>query len=249
MAIPFSRRHPPIPGYEPQRQLGENGAIVYVAWSSCAGKQVALQVWDRSFSARRPDSTFVGLEHPNILCVLEVGEVDGYAYVAREYLEEAESLDVRLRRGPLAETEARSLAMIVAVVLLFVRAKGVAVAPVTPGDLLLGKTPKVVLRSPNALYARPHFIAPEELYGPQDDVTAAIDVYRVGALLYAMLSARPPVAWHLAQTGVPERLPLRQVNHAVSTKLEKVCMKCLEEAPIDRFSSLAELIGAIDDSK
>src|SRR5215831_13376449 len=115
-----SDRHPPIPGYEPIRVLGQNGAIVYVARSVRFDKPVALKVWsNRTLPATV--AAMVGLEHPNILGVLDAGEVDGHLYVALEYVEGVESLDARLRRGPLPEADARGLAIVIASVLQFLR--------------------------------------------------------------------------------------------------------------------------------
>lgn len=97
-----SERHPPISGYEAIRVLGQNGAIVYVARSARFDKPVALQVWsNRALPA--DVATMVGLEHPNILGVLDVGELAGHVYVAFEYLEGIETLAARLRPGPLSE--------------------------------------------------------------------------------------------------------------------------------------------------
>jgi hypothetical protein len=69
-----SERHPPIPGYELIRVLGQNDAIVYVARSARFDKPLALQVWsDRTLPVNV--AAMVGLEHPNILGILDVGEV------------------------------------------------------------------------------------------------------------------------------------------------------------------------------
>jgi eukaryotic-like serine/threonine-protein kinase len=111
MTMSFLPRHPPIPGYEPIRVLGQNGAIVYVARSVRLDKPVALQVWNRPIPGNA--AALVGLEHPNIVGVFDVGEVDGHSYFAFEYVE-AESLAQRLRKGPLTDVEARNIATAIA---------------------------------------------------------------------------------------------------------------------------------------
>jgi serine/threonine-protein kinase len=251
MKMSFSGRHPAIPGYEPIRVLGQNGAIIYVARSARFDKPVALQVWSNCTLPARA-AAVVGLEHPNILGVLDVGEVDGHVYVALEYLEGVESLGVRLRRGPIPETDARGLASVIASVLQFVRDQGVAVAALTPGDVLLSETPKLMLHARGGHYARPDFMAPEEHSLTPPAATAAIDVYRVGALLYAMLTGRSPVSLDSVRaTGwqsVPAPVPVRQINPAISKTLETICMKCLEEGPLDRYGSLRELTESVNRS-
>jgi eukaryotic-like serine/threonine-protein kinase len=245
-----SERHPPIPGYEPVRVLGQNGAIVYVARFARFDRPVALQVWsNRTVPANV--GAMVGLEHPNILGVLDVGEVAGHVYVALEYLEGVESLGVRLRRGPLPEGDARGLASVIVSVLQFLRERGVAVPTLTTGDVLLGETPKLMLHSTGGRYSRPDFMAPEELLHTQA-TAATLDVYRVGALLYAMLTSRSPVSLDSVRaTGwpsVPAPMPVRRINPAISKTLETVCMKCLAERPLDRYGSLEELIESVNGS-
>jgi len=245
-----SARHPPIPGYEPIRVLGQNGAIVYVARFARFNKPIALQVWsNRTLPA--DVAAMVGLEHPNILGVLDIGEVAGHVYVALEYLEGIESLGERLRRGPLPEADARGLASVMVSVLQFLRERRVTVGTPTPGDMLLGETPKLMLHSTGGYYGRPDFMAPEELSHTQA-TAAATGVYRVGALLYAMLTGRAPVLLDSVRaTGwqsVRAPVPVRQINPLISKTLEAVCMKCLAERPLDRYGSLEELIESMNRS-
>jgi len=240
--------HPPIPGYEPIQLLGQNGAIVYKARSDRFDKPVVLCVWT-GHALPASVNAVVGLEHPNILRVLDVGEVDGHAYCALEYLEGAESLGVRLRRGPVDELGARRLTAAIASVMQFVRERKIAVAPLTPGNVLLGETPKVRLCGLEGHDTHPDFMAPEELWKTPEPIAAALDVYRVGALMYAMLTGRSPrstnsepsTGWYLESPP----LAVRRINPAISKTLESICMKCVEENPRDRYQSLTELIDLV----
>lgn len=255
MTSSFSQRHPPIPGYEPVRVLGYNGAIVYVARSTRAGGLVVLQVWDRGLSAHRTSDTaaIVGLEHPNILRVFDAGEVEGHAYFAFEYLgESTEGLDQRLQKGPLIDSEARRLTMVIASALDFLREAGVVVRGLTPGNVLLTEPPKLFPDLAHHHTPDPRFVAPEEALRPHQAGTRATDVYRVGALLYAMLTSRPPLSVDLAsdrpRTLDPvQHLPASpcQINPSVARRLEAICMKCLEEVPTNRYASLRELGEAL----
>jgi len=257
----FSVHHPAIPGYELIRELaigcGGNGAIIYVARSVRLDKVVVLQVrFPPRISVQGGDvagparmASLLGLGHPNILGVLEVGEVDRHVYVALEYVEGVETLGDRLRRGPLPEAKARGLASVIASVLQFVRNRGVAVAILTPGDVLLSATPKLILHPMCEGYVGPDFMAPEEEFGAQQATGTGIDVYRVGALLYAMLTGQSPVSFdsarlHLRRSVLPP-VPVRQINPVISKTVEAICMKCLEDRP-DRYGTLEELIESID---
>jgi len=253
MTSSFSQRHPPIPGYEPVRVLGYNGAVVYVARSTQVGRLVVLQVWDRGFSAHT--AVLMGIEHPNILRVFEAGEVKGHSYVAFEYLDKTESLDQRLQRGPLIDSEARKLTMVIASALDFLRDAGVVVGGLTPGDVLLAEPPRLFLHPAHLHIPDPHFVAPEEALGVPQAVTRATDVYRVGALLYAMLTSHPPFAVDLASDRRQRPDPVEhrlvspsQINPSVAKNLEAICIKCLEYVPTNRYASLRELGEALQRS-
>lgn len=136
-------RHPPIPGYEPVRVLGYNGAIVYLARSLRLDKPAVLQVWSgRPFPSNA--ATMVGLDHPNIVGVFDVGEVDGQSYVAFEYVE-AETLGQRLQKGPLTDIEARKCGIAIAFAVEFVRKAGAVVANLTPESVLLADPLKLFI--------------------------------------------------------------------------------------------------------
>jgi hypothetical protein len=82
MTATFRREHPPIPGYEPVRELGRNGAIIYLAHHVESGQEVVLKVaWPGAAyyaeSLRTRDALLLHLDHPNILRVFDVGEVEG----------------------------------------------------------------------------------------------------------------------------------------------------------------------------
>jgi serine/threonine-protein kinase len=247
MAIPPSEQAR-IPGYRLLERLAQNGSTLFLAWSERLDRQVVLKVWSPPFSGTARESFLVRLEHPNILAVLDVGEAEGCVYEALEYLED-ETLAQRLRRGPLSEAEARRLLTVIATVLQFVREKGIVVEAPTSGVVWLGETPKLELTPASEHNMRPDYMAPEELSGTREVLPSAIDVYRAGALLYAMLTTRPP--WPLDTIGVPgwhitPVRPVRKFNPGVSKALETICMKCLEREPLDRYGSLQELTEAVN---
>ena len=243
------REHPPIPGYEPIRVLGRNGAIVYFARSLRLNEPAVVQVWHRRALPSNA-ATMVGLDHPSIVRVLDVGEVDGHAYVAFEHVE-AETLAHRLESGPLSNIDSRKCATAIASALQFARDAGVVVADLTPGVVFLTEPPKLSLYPSRAIDTDLTFAPPEATPTALTEWTGAADGYRVGALLYAMLTTQPPISMEMAlrrRRGVfadysPD--PPRQLNPTVSVELETICLRCLEAAPLVRYASVRELAEAL----
>jgi serine/threonine protein kinase len=261
MAEGFLPEHSPVPGYEVVRYLGRNGAICYLARQLSSGEQVVLKVCDpwpeNAESVQRHASLLARLDHPNIVRVIEIGEVEGRVYVAMEWLS-GRALTDRLREGPISVPEAAALTRTIALTLEYARGQGMTHLNLTPNSIWLTVegAPKLsdfhrmgVVEQwderQSAAMMRPAFLAPEEIAGGRHSVSPTADVYRVGAAMYTMLTGQPPFAGDLREIlrAVLERPPTRprQLNAAVSRAAEKVCMKCLEKRPGCRYASLQEL--------
>jgi len=193
------------------------------------------------------------LDHPNIVRMVGTGEVAGDTFNAMEFVEG--TLEDRLLRGPLPHAEVVRLTLAIASALEYARARAM-ISNLAPRTIQLDKTgvPKLTdfHRAADTVDARKMmfspFMAKEELVGT---VTPATDVYRVGAVMYAMLTGVPP----FGSVGVTEVMmsllerdptPPRQINPLVSEPLEAICLKCLEKRPDARYPALQELIKALE---
>jgi serine/threonine protein kinase len=92
----------------------------------------------------------------------------------------------------------------------------------------------------------PQYMAPEQALGRTRDVGAATDVYALGAVLYEMLTGRPPfvgssVLETLEQVREHDPVPPSQLQPAVPPDLEVICLKCLHKSPADRYGGADEL--------
>ncbi len=260
---------PVVPGYEVLRELGRGGmGVVYQARQLSLKRVVALKmIRSRTYAGAEELARFkteaeavARLAHPNIVQVHEVGECDGHPFFSLEFVEGG-SLDKKLAGTPFAAAEAARLAQALARAMHAAHQKGVLHRDLKPANVLLTAdgTPKVsdfgLAKQLDAdlgqtqsgqVLGTPSYMAPEQAEGRARDVGPRTDVYALGAILYEMLTGRPPFkgasmfdTLDLVRTADP--VPPRQLQPKVPRDLETVCLKCLEKEPSRRYASAEEL--------
>jgi WD40 repeat protein len=211
------------------------------------------------------------LDHPHVVPVHEVGESDGVPYLVMA-LVEGGSLQARLAGGPLPAGEAARLARQVADAIQHAHGRGVLHRDLKPQNILLHygeeTSPDRAVRgaalakvsdfgiarlegqdgltATGEVLGTPGYMAPEQASGRPGDVGTHSDVYGLGALLYCLLTGRPPFrgatqleTLRLARDRDP--VPPRQLNPQVPRDLEAVCLKCLEKKPARRYARAADV--------
>jgi WD40 repeat protein/tRNA A-37 threonylcarbamoyl transferase component Bud32 len=205
------------------------------------------------------------LDHPHILPVYEVGEHDGVHYFSMKLVEGgslADHLD-RFHADPRAA--ARLLATIARAV-YYAHQRGLLHRDLKPSNILLdaqgephvsdfGLAKRVEadssLTQSGTLVGTPSYMAPEQTSGRKGVVTMAADVYGLGALLYALLTGRPPfqgetILETLEQVRQREPAPPRRINAKVDRDLEIICLKCLEKEAPQRYGSAQALAEELE---
>jgi len=249
-------------------------ATVYLAEDLKHHRKVAVKVLRSEIAATLGAGRFAReievaarLQHPNILPLLDSGEVKGFFYFVMPYVE-GESLRDRLARsGEFAIPDAVRIMMEVADALSHAHAHGVVHRDIKPDNVLLSgrhalvadfgvakavseATGQKVLTSAGVALGTPAYMAPEQATAdPHQD--HRVDIYALGVLAYELLTGRPPYAASTAQemlaahvTAVPE--PVERHRPAVSAALAQIVMKCLEKKPADRWQTADELLQHLE---
>jgi serine/threonine-protein kinase len=262
---------PIIRGYEVQVVLGHGGVgVVYRARHLRLNRVVALKMLLVGPYARptelerflREAEAVAGLRHPNIVQVYDVGDADGRPYFTME-LVEGGSLAEKVAGAPQPAAWAASLLATLAGAVHFAHQGGIVHRDLKPGNVLLTAdgVPKVTdfglarrlqdsdgLTLSGALIGTPSYMAPEQARGDKGAVGPATDVYGLGAILYELLTGRPPFRAETAtatlqQVQADEPVPPARLNRQVPRDLETICLKCLRKGPAQRYASAAALAG------
>ena len=184
------------------------------------------------------------LSHPNVVNVFDAGEHDGRPYIVME-LVDGDSL---AERGRVPPDEARGLALQAARGLAHAHDAGLVHRDIKPGNLLLRLegTLKIAdfgiaraaeataLTQAGTVLGTAAYLAPEQALG--EEVTPAADVYSLGAVLYELLTGRPPFEFDsLADLAEQQRrmavTPVRELAPETPRALEDLVMRCLARNP------------------
>jgi len=255
--------------YELIEELGRGGmGIVYRATQQSLGRTVAIKMLLRRDLASRADlarfrseaEAAAWLDHPGIVSIFEVGESDGLPFYSMRFIE-GTTLARQLAAGPLPPREAALLLAKVADAVQAAHDRGVLHRDLKPSNILIDTAgrPHVSdfglakrleddqsVTHTGAILGTPCYMSPEQAAGSRGDVGPTSDVWSLGAILYQMLTGRPPfqaaspMDTLLAVLETDPPAP-RTVTAGVDRDLEMIALKSLQKPQELRYASAGSL--------
>jgi serine/threonine protein kinase/tetratricopeptide (TPR) repeat protein len=255
--------------YELLDEIGRGGqGVVYRARQKSLNRTVALKVIGLGHWAteahlkrfRREAEAAASLEHPGIVPIYEVGEHDGSCYFSMKFVEGGQ-LDELIKHEPMSIRRAVELIAKVARTVHYAHEHSILHRDIKPGNILLDQeggphltdfglarlieTESTVTRTLEVL-GTPSYMAPEQAVGNNAELTAATDVYGLGAVFYQLLTGHPPFAGGTTYETIKLLLDTeprqpRLWNSKVDRDLSTICLKCLEKDSKRRYSSALAL--------
>jgi serine/threonine protein kinase len=228
-------------------------------------RQTAQRGADEQTRFRREAEVVARLRHPNIVQIHDFGELGGRSFIAMEMMEGG-SLQQRLAAGGLAQREAAALTKTVAEAVEHAHQKGVVHRDLKPANILLTADGKPAitdfglvhllggddpLDAEGSVMGTPSYMAPEQAQGKPEATDRTTDVYALGAVLYELLTGRPPfraatVMDTLREVISSEPVPPTDLSPKTSPALEAICLKCLRKDQKQRYASARELADDLD---
>jgi WD40 repeat protein len=261
--------HRTIGGYQLLQEVGRGGlGRVYKAYDARLRREVAIKMLSGPYADkdalarfRREAEVPARLQHPNIVQVFDVGEQEGVSYIVMEFMRGG-NLKVKLAGEPIPSPDAAHLVATLARTMQFAHTHGIVHRDLKPANVLLTEEgiPRISdfglaqlpqsgaenLTQSGAIVGTPAYMAPEQAQPGSQAISVRTDIWALGAMLYEMLSGRPPFRAQtyqevLRQVVTDEPVPPRRLQPKVSRDLETICLKCLQKEPQRRYATAGEL--------
>jgi predicted ATPase/serine/threonine protein kinase len=264
--------------YEIRSKLGAGGmGEVYLAWDSQLERTVALKVLPAEIvSDQRRIRRFIeeakaasALNHPNILTIHEIGQVDSTYFIATEFID-GESLRQHMQNARMKLNEVLDIAVQVADALTATHQAGIVHRDIKPENIMVrrdgyvkvldfglakltarqgaainSKAPTLLpLTNPGAVMGTVSYLSPEQAQGIEVD--ARTDICSLGVVLYEMAASRAPFQGKTPSHVIVSILeqeppPLAQYSQEIPAEMERIVSKALEKHREKRYQVIKDL--------
>lgn len=258
-----------IDDYELLEEIARGGmGVVYKARQISIKRLVALKMMlGGVFASETAKARFMveseavaSLDHPNIVPLLAIGEHDKQPYYVMK-LVQGKNLMERLIEEKMTPMHAVKIISILAEALDYAHEKGVLHRDIKPSNILIDQFGKPYLTDFGlakllgregdltrtvAVFGTPAYLSPEQASGHTKFVTASTDIYSLGAVLYELLTHKPPFQdespFAVLQKVIHEDpLSPHELNPLIELSLSTICMTCLAKDPKARYGSAGQL--------
>ena len=246
--------------------------VVYKARHHTLGRVVALKVMiagehaspDQVTRFDKEARAAAKLRHPNIVPIYDVGNVDGKRYFTMDFIE-GTPLDVLISSHALIPRRALEIASEVADALAYAHRHGVIHRDVKPGNIIVDRAgrPQIMdfglakqvdsdtkFTKTGTTIGTPSYMSAEQARGENARIDHRTDVYSLGAVMYEMLTGRPPFTGETMMNIVmkvihDEPVPLRRLNAKLHRDIQTIVLKAMEKDVGRRYPTMAELADDI----
>ncbi len=263
-----------IGDYQLLSELGRGGmGVVFRARQVSLDREVAVKMILRGRLASDQDlnrflseaSSTAQLQHPNIVPVYEVGDIEGRPFFSMKFID-GDTLGSRLVDGPLPEREAARVVATISRAVGFAHRQGVLHRDLKPSNILIdGEGNPMVsdfglakrfgveneLTRSGVVVGTPSYMSPEQASGRRESVGPASDIYSLGCVLYHALTGRPPLVAESVMELVllileQDPTPPRALRPRLDRDLEMIVIRCLQKPPDLRYETADELADDLE---
>jgi eukaryotic-like serine/threonine-protein kinase len=266
--------------YELLELLAQGGmGVVYKARQISLNRTVALKMIQAGVLATpaevkrfHSEAEAIGhLDHPNIVAVHEIGEHAGQHYFSMDYVAGRTLADV-VKGGPLPSGRAANYVKTIAEAVHYAHERGIIHRDLKPANVIIDEQdkPRITdfglakklddsqlstlnsqLTTTGQVLGSPNYLPPEQADPKYGAPGPASDVYALGAILYHLITGRPPfqaesLTTLLRQVIETDPVAPRSLNPSLPRDLETLCLKCLEKESHRRYATAQELVDELE---
>lgn len=241
-----------------QQKLNRTVALKMILSGELASEEEVLRFQTEAESA-------ASLSHPNIVNIHDVGVEAGHHFFSMDYIE-GRNLGELILENPLPVRQAATYLLEIAQAIEYAHQQGILHRDLKPSNILIDHTgashitdfglAKQIqkggqLTGTGQLLGTPAYMSPEQAAGEREQFGPTMDVYSLGAVLYELITGRPPFRAESTLELIIQVLELDPIapqlmNPKIPRDLETICLKCLAKDPRRRYATAAELAADLD---